>query len=263
MAVFDRGGRGIAYRDEGDGPAVVLLHGLLMDGSLWDPQVEALRDSYRVVTIEAPGHGDSDPAVDGYTFDDGAEGVWALLDGIGVERAVVGGQSMGGWTALRCALSRPHATRGLILIDTSAGPEDPEKLAQYEAFLDVALTDGVSDDLAAILLMLLFSGAFAQTPAAEPWRKKLISSDPGRFAALARAVFSREPVEQRLGEIAAPALVIHGIEDISIPMERAEQLSTALRAPLHRIEGAGHAASHEKPAQVTPILRAFLDGLPG
>ncbi|HEX9695481.1 MAG TPA: alpha/beta fold hydrolase [Actinomycetota bacterium] len=262
MATFDRNGRSISYGDEGAGPAVVLLHGLLMDRSLWDPNVEALRDAYRVVTVEAPGHGDSDPVPVGVTFDDCAADVWALLDGIGVRSAVFGGQSMGGWTSIRCALSRPAATRGLILADTSAGPEDPEKVAQYEAFLQVALTDGISEDLAGILLMLLFSEPFAATPAADAWRKKLQGGDPPRFEAIARAVFDRPSIQDRLGEISAPAVVIHGTEDLSIPMERAEELAAALNAPLHRIEGAGHASPHEKPAEVTPIIRAFLDGLP-
>lgn len=263
MAIFERDGRRIAYGDDGTGSAVVLLHGLLMDRSLWDPQIEALRDAYRIVTIEAPGHGDSDPVPAGYGFDDYAADVWALLDEIGVERAVFGGQSMGGWTALRCALSRPDGTRGLVLIDTSAGPEDPEKIAQYEAFLQVALSDGVGEDLAGILMILLFSEPFAATPAAEPWRKKMVTSEPAQFETMARAVFDRPGIEDRLGTITAPSIVVHGVEDVSIPMERAEELAAALNAPLHRIDGAGHASSHEKPDEVNPLLRDFLDRLPG
>lgn len=263
MAVFERDGRRIAYGDEGSGPAVVLLHGLLMDRSLWDPQVDALRDAFRVITVEAPGHGESDPAAAGYGFDEYAADVWALLDSIGVERAVFGGQSMGGWTALRCALSRPDATRGLILVDTSAGPEDPEKVAQYEAFLQVALTDGVSEDLAGILMILLFSEPFAGTPAADPWRKKMVTAEPARFAGMARAVFDRPGIEDRVSALAVPSIVIHGVEDVSIPMERAEELAAALGAPLSRIDGAGHASSHEKPSEVNPLLHEFLNRLPG
>lgn len=263
MPVFDRNGRGIAYSDEGSGPPVVLLHGLLMDRSMWDEQVAALSPTYRVVTIDAPGHGESDPAPAGWDFRDAAADVWATLDAAGVTRPVIGGQSMGGWTALRCATERPGAVRGLMLMDTSAGPEDPEKIPQYEAFLQIALTDGINEDLANILLLLLFCDTFVASPAADPWRKKFLASDPRRFETPSRAVFARPDISGLLAGIDVPAVVVHGLEDISIPVERADQLGAALGAPVHRIEGAGHAAPHEIPAAVTPILKEFLDNLPG
>ncbi|MGH2830140.1 MAG: alpha/beta fold hydrolase [Actinomycetota bacterium] len=261
MATLSLGRRSIAYDDTGSGPAVVLLHGLLMDRSMWDAQVEALRGDNRVVTIDAPGHGDTDPVEVGYDFQDWAGEVWSVLDAAGVEDAVIGGQSMGGWTALRCAAARPGRVLGLLLIDTSAQPENPVTLPQYEAFLQVALTDGVNEDLANVLLAILFSQEFAASPAADPWRKKFVASDPARFHAMTRAVLDRPDVSHLLDVVKVPALVVHGDEDAAIAMDRAEQLATAFGVPLHRIPGAGHASPHERPEIVTPILRDFLAGL--
>jgi pimeloyl-ACP methyl ester carboxylesterase len=133
----------------------------------------------------------------------------------------------------------------------------------YEAFLQIALTDGVNEDLANAILPSLFSAEFAASPAADPWRKKFLSSDPARFHALARAVFDRPDVSHLLAGVRCPSIVIHGEEDFAIAMDRAEQIAGTLDAPLHRIPRAGHAAPHEKPEIVTPLLQDFLAKLPG
>lgn len=261
MNEFDAGGRRIAFSDDGSGPAIVLLHGLLMDSSMWDDLAAGLVDSYRVIRIDAPGHGDSDPVSVGYDFEDWANDVWRVVDSLGISSTVFCGQSMGGWTSLRCASLRPDRARALILTDTSTHVESPDMKPQYEAFLQVALSDGVSEDLANILLLVLFCQQFAASGAADEWRKKFLTRDPADSQAMSRAVFDRPDVTDLLGSMSAPALVIHGEQDIAIPMERAEEIAQALGAPLHRIPDAGHAALHERPEITTPIVRAFLDGL--
>lgn len=261
MAIFDFEGRAVGYDDTGDGPAVVLLHGLLMNRTMWEPQMDSLRDAYRVVTIDAPGHGDSDPVAVGWTFDDWTREIWAVADGLGIGEAAFGGQSMGGWTSMLCALARPERTRGIMFMDSQAGPEDPEKVQQYEAMLQVALADGISDDLASVLLMILFSQGFAASAAAEPWRKAFTTEDPHRYHAVARAVLDRPDRTHLLAGVRCPALVVHGEEDVAISMDLAEVVAGALGTVVHRIPDAGHASPAEKPELVTPLIRGFLDSL--
>lgn len=261
MPSIEIGGHDVVYDDRGSGPAVILMHGLLMDRSMWEHAAEALADSYRVITPDAPGHGDSQTVDVGYTFDDHAIDVWAFCDALGIDEAVFGGQSMGGFTAMRNALQRPSKTRGLILIDSSAREENAETLPQYEAFLQIALTDGVSEDLANVLFLVLFSAAFGGTPDGEAWRKKLLAMDAPRVETMARAVFDRPPILARLDEIRCPALVLHGEDDIAISMDRAEQTSAGLNTTVTLVPGAGHASPVEKPEIVTPAIRAFLDGI--
>jgi len=249
-----------AYADEGSGPPVVLLHGLEMDSSMFDHQVEALRDSYRVVTIDAPGHGESAAVpvgIDFYTYGDMVAGV---ADQLGIGPAVWGGQSMGGFTILRLALRQPERFKGLILIDTQAHSEDPDKLAQYEAFLTVSLDQGVSEDLVNILLMILFSETYANKPESDVWRKKLLAIDVPGAHAMIRAVFDRDDVHSRLGEIRCPAVVIHGEEDVAIELERGEELARDLPdATFVPIPDAGHASPCEQPEPVTAAIKAFLE----
>lgn len=261
MATYDVGGRRIAYDDSGSGDAVVLVHGMLMNRSMWEHQASSLSDSWRIVTVDAPGHGESDPAAIGYNFEAYAADIWKLCDALGISGAVFGGQSMGGFTSIRCALQRPDHTRGLILVDTSARAENPEMLPQYEAFLQVALDQGVTEDLAGIILAILFSGTFAGTPRGEEWKKKLMSIDPKAAHAMIRAVYDRPSILDLLGTVRCPAVVIHGEDDIAIPMERGQELSSILKAPLVRVPGAGHATPVESPNLVTKAIRGFLENL--
>jgi pimeloyl-ACP methyl ester carboxylesterase len=251
-----------AYTDEGSGPPVILLHGLQMDRSMFDHQVDSLRESHRVITIDAPGHGESAGLPVGIDFWKYADMVVAIADRLGVGAAVWGGQSMGGFTALRLALAHPERVTGLVLIDTQAHAEPVEKLAQYEAFLSVALEQGVNEDLVNITLLIYFSQIYAGKPESDVWRKKLLASDVHAQHAMIRAVFDRDEIHDRVAEIRAPAIVIHGDEDIAIEPERAEELAGALaNATLVKVPGAGHASPVEDPETVTKAIRGFLAGI--
>jgi pimeloyl-ACP methyl ester carboxylesterase len=187
-----------------------------------------------------------------------ADVVAGVLDQLGIGAAYWGGQSMGGFTAIRAGIGKADRVKGLILIDTQAHPEDPDRLAQYEAFLQVALEQGVTDDLAGITLLIYFSQTFADKPEGDVWRKKLQASNIPAQHAMIRAVFDRESVHDRLGEIRCPAIVIHGEEDIAIEIERGRELAEVLGAPFVAVPGAGHASPAEEPAIVTRAIDEFL-----
>lgn len=247
-----------AYDDEGSGPAVVMLHGILMNRSMWDAQIEALRATNRVIAIDAPGHGGSAGAEIGIDFWRWAEMVCGVLEQLGEERAIWCGQSMGGFTALRAALASPERVAGLILIDTRAHSEPEDKKAQYEALLKVTLEDGISEDLAGVVQMILFSGTYAAKPEAELWRKKLMEIDVPAAHGMIRAVFDRDDIHDRLRDIHQPAVVIHGLEDIAIEPDQGEEVARVLNAPYVPIPGAGHASPVEDPDVVTAAIKEFL-----
>jgi pimeloyl-ACP methyl ester carboxylesterase len=166
---------------------------------------------------------------------------------------------MGGFINLRLALRHADKVAGLVLVDTQAHSEDPDKRAQYEVFLKIARDDGVGEDLANVLVTLLFGTTFAEKPESDLWRKKLMTQDIEARHAMVRAVFERDDVHGRLGEIRAPAIVIHGREDVAIEAERAEELARDLPdATIELIDECGHCSPHERAAAVTPIIRSFL-----
>jgi pimeloyl-ACP methyl ester carboxylesterase len=253
-------GQEIAYEDSGGGgPAVILAHGFLLDRTIFTPQVAALRDGYRFVTWDSRGFGDT--VFDGkpFTYWDLASDCLGLLDHLGIERAVVGGQSEGGFVALRVVLSAPERVQALVLIDTQAGTEDPDATALYQEMLDVWVSNGPSEEIATVVADLIL-GTPELTKAWIPrWmaRPHEIVEEPGR------ALLSRDDLTSRLSEITAPALVVHGTADAAIAMERAAALAGGL--PKCRgvvpIQDGTHSANLTHPGAVTDAMDAFLSSL--
>src|ERR1700728_1622672 len=145
----------VSYTDSGgDGPAVVLSHGYLMDASMFDAQVAALAPEYRVITWDQRGHGGT-PAPGPFSYWDSASDVLALLDHLGIEQAVLGGMSQGGFLSLRAALLAPQRVLGLVLIDSQGGTEEEANRPGYEQLHQAWLDHGpgaVQEIVAAIIL---------------------------------------------------------------------------------------------------------------
>ncbi|MBI4260807.1 MAG: alpha/beta hydrolase [Actinobacteria bacterium] len=261
MPIAEVSGWRLSYDDVGGGPPVLLAHGLLMDRTMFRHQVEALSDRWRLVTPDARNHGESEHrAGEPYTQWDLMEDSLALLDHLGVDRAVWGGVSQGGFQALRAALRHPDRVAGLVLIDTSAGPEDDARGPMYEAGAEVAVESGWSEDILGAARFAMFGDSAGQALVRE-WMDRWMAEPTAGAVERMHAVTRREAVVDRLGEIGAPAVVIHGEEDIAIWMEEAESLAHGLpdsRGPV-RVPGAGHSSTVERPDLVTAAIERFLE----
>lgn len=258
MAIATINGRRIAYQDSGGaGPAVIFCHGLLMDKSMFDAQVAALRGEFRCVAWDARGHGESDDALEPFTYWDSADDMFALAAQLGIERAFVVGMSQGGFVALRAALRRPEFVLGLGLIDTQAGEEEPEMVQQNEAMAHVVKEHGLGDDLAELIAALILTPGDPGNPA---WIAKWKARETGHTDMILTPLHSREDIHDRLGQITAPALVIHGEADAAIPVEKGRRMAGGLGAceGFVVVQGAGHAANVSHPEPVNAVLGDFL-----
>jgi pimeloyl-ACP methyl ester carboxylesterase len=260
MPVAEVRGARIAYDDTGgSGPPVILAHGFLMDRSMFDPQVAALAATHRVITWDERGFGDTEYDGEPFTYWDSALDCLGLLDHLGIDRAVVGGMSQGGFVSLRVALTAPERVRGLILIDTQAGQEDPDVLPLYQGMLDDWVANGPSDDLVATVAAIILGDEAINASYIAKWkaRPKEGMGQPGV------TLMTRDTVEGRLGEITAPALVIHGTADAAISMDKAEALVAGLpTAELVVVEGGTHAANMTHPEVANAAIARFLERLP-
>jgi 3-oxoadipate enol-lactonase len=253
-------GQQLYFEDTGgDGPVVVLSHGFLMDHSMFDAQVEALRDAYRVVTWDERGFGDTESDGEPFSYWDSARDVLGLLEHLGVEQAVLGGMSQGGFLSLRAALLSPGHVRALILLDTQAGVEDPEVAPVYEEMLQTWASVGPVDELAETVANIIIADP-DHNPA---WIAKWQAADKARIVQPGRCLMGRDDVTSRLSEITCPALVVHGTEDTAITMDKADALAAGLpgSGPVVAVAGA-HAANLTNPEPVNAAVRQFLDGLP-
>lgn len=147
MASVRANGRELSYEDTGgDGIPLVLGHGFFLDSTVFAPLAAGLGREWRVIGWDARGHGGT--ADDGQPFDywDLARDLLGLLDALGLERAVAGGISQGGFIALRAALLAPERVEGLVLMDTEATPCDPDDRAGYERLFAALDQHGPADE---------------------------------------------------------------------------------------------------------------------
>lgn len=259
MPYADVNGQHLYYEDTGgDGPVVVFSHGLMMDHEMFAPQVAALRDRYRCITWDERGHGlTASDELPPFTYYDSADDLAALLAYLGVKEAVLAGMSQGGFLSLRCALTHPDIVRGLVMIDSQAGPELAEKMPAYKQMIDTFVNQGLTPELGNAIAFIILGQNFAQ---AEDWKEKWRGFKPVNIMGTFQALAGRDDITERLPEIDVPTLIIHGDADVAIPLDRAKVMEEKLpNAHLTVIPGAGHAANLSHPEPVNQALAAFLE----
>jgi pimeloyl-ACP methyl ester carboxylesterase len=266
----DTSGRGASlneprYTDRGSGPAVVLSHGTLMDRTMFDAQIAALQDRYRVVAFDHRAR--TDRWRGAYSLDELADDCVALLDELGIERCVLGGMSMGGFMAIPLALRHPERLDGLVLISSMAAAYSTAERAEIEEKLSELLPHETVTESFAEWERDLVIGATTQRESPQlvrHWMDRWKTRRAEAVAAEFRSWTHKPDMTPRLGEIELPALVIHGTEDAVLPIERGRALAAALpNARFVAIERAGHTTTVEAPDAVSAAMREFLDELYG
>lgn len=261
MPLQEINGQWIHYEDTGgQGTPIVLAHGLLMDHEMFAPQVDALASRYRMITWDARCHGETETSDGAFTYWDLADDLRGLLDHLEIQRAVIGGMSQGGFVALRFALIHPERVAALILLGTQAGTENPDKVTVYGSMLDVWEAEGLNDQLADMIAAIILG---QDCPGREAWIAKWRQMPRSVLRQAFKALVGREDIHDRLGEIKAPALVIHGTADAAIDLEWAQRLCSELAnsQPLITIEGGGHACNLTHPTLVNLALQRYLFAL--
>lgn len=255
MPIAEINGHALYFEDSGgSGPAVVLSHGFLMDHEMFAPQVGALAGDFRVITWDERGFGQT-PAGGPFTYWDSAADALAILDHLGIERAVLGGMSQGGFLSLRAALTALGRVKALVLIDTQAGLEDAAALPAYEAMNAEWNAHGPAAVQELIASLILGPG----TPW-EPWFAKWAAAPRDSLNEPFRCLVDRDDITDRLGEITCPAIVFHGDADQAIPLAKAEILRDGLPGceDLVVVPGGSHASNLTHPDEVNGPLLEFL-----
>ncbi len=257
MSVIRINGRSIHYTDTLQGDvALVFSHGLLMDRSMFDAQVDALREHYRVITWDQRGHGQTGPNREPFSLWDSADDLAALLDHLDVPQAVLVGMSQGGYVSLRAALRYPEKVQALVLIATQAGLDAPGQQQLYaqllDAWMNYALTDALAQTVAGFIL--------GDDPAlAAPWISKWKTLDTTTLALNFKALAERDDLLPQLTRLHQPALVIWGDADRAISQDNALQLKAGLaHSQFASVAGAAHAVSMTHAERVNADIRRFL-----
>jgi 3-oxoadipate enol-lactonase len=172
MAFAEVNGWRIRFDDSGGvGPPLVLSHGFLMDRGMFAPRVDALAPAFRVITWDERGFGETQFDGQPFTYWDLARDCLGLLDSLGIDRAVLGGMSQGGFLSLRAALLAPERVAALVLIATQAGVEDPERLPGYRQMQETWLQVGPVDELAEAIANLIIGEPVMNQAWIAKWRQ--------------------------------------------------------------------------------------------
>ncbi|MFD7028599.1 alpha/beta fold hydrolase [Streptomyces sp. NPDC059917] len=260
--------RGTTLHHDDFGPAaglpVLLVHGHPFDRTLWAPQAEALGAAgYRVITPDLRGYGLSAVTPGKVFLSDFADDLAALLDHLGIERAVVGGVSMGGQIAMEFHHRHPGRVHALVLSDTSA-PAETEDGKEFRNRLADRLLDegmgGYADEV--IGKMLAAYNVDAMPDVAARVLAMMRGTDPRGAAAALRGRAERRDFRDTLPDVREPVLIVVGADDAYTPVADAEAIRRLVpHARLAVIERAGHLPGAEQPARFNAVLLDFLTPL--
>lgn len=261
------GSNKIAYYDCGQGPVLVLIHGMFGDHLDWEPVLEPLARRQRVIAIDLPGFGASDKPNREYTGEFFVDSLHGLLQELSVQRATLVGNSFGGQIALLYALRYPGEVKSLILVDSGGFRPftEQEKELTRQRFSEAAIA-ALTPEINEMLFAPLFSAPSEMRQRyLQKQNTKLGRTD---YPAYAHAVASSIQLSistfllDRLPEIECPTLLLWGEKDQAVPLELARQALEKLpRARLKVVPGCGHVPQLDCPAAFLPAVEGFLESL--
>lgn len=263
---IDVAGMKVRVREQGptDAPVLIMLHGFTFSLESFDALADALDDEYRVVRYDMRGHGLTGPDPQKrYAPQQRAAHIGEIMDTLGVERATIIGNSLGGLAAWRFAATAPERLDALVLISPGAYPingvtdEPAEVPAAVQAYLRFAPKPAVDASVSRI---------FADPDAVSEERREVLRAmmtreGNGEAFVDALNVFTLPDPEPLLGRIEVPTLIIWGADDQVISAQDGVKMEAAITgAELIVLDGIGHVAHEEAPQRVASDIRAFLKG---
>ena len=249
---------------KGRGPAVVMVHGTMMDRSMFAPQIEALKDDYRAVAYDQRARTSRFDTP--YFLKDLAQDCRALLDEMGIEKCVLLGMSMGGFMATEFSSRYPDRVSALVLVGSQIGTyPETEQAARMVEFRKFDHDGTVSLPLARETASYIFGPRTLEDKA------ELVDHWVHRWSKLPARSVLRE-AESWLGKndytavaqrFDKPVLVIHGEDDVVLPVdEKTDAMERAFPSiEIVRVPHSGHVVNLEAPERTNQALRSFLDRL--
>jgi len=250
-------GQRLYYEDTGGtSPAIVFSHGILLDGSMFAPQVAALRDRYRCIVWDQRGHGKTaGETLPPFSYYDSANDLAALLAFLGIRSAILAGVSQGAFVEMRCALVHPERVRALILIAAQTGVDDPATLQGYGQMFDAWIANNLPEEIAATLEHVIFGPDW---PGAAAWKAKWRSMTAPNLLGALDALGRRDDIGDKVSAIRVPTLIIHGDADAPIPLAKAQAMQAAIPNAELAVAAGGHSVNMTNPTPVNAAIEAFL-----
>lgn len=256
------------YQDEGDGPTLVLLHGVASSLHTWDGWVDRLADHYRIIRIDLPGHGltGSDPTVDRYNTAYMVDKLEKFLNKLKIDDIYIAGNSLGGFIAWNYALHRPDRVKKMVLLDAAGFPQDLPFIMNLAA---MPVIGGMSSlMMPKFIVNMNINAAYGdKTKVSDELTQRYfdLTMREGNRESLIK-VFrtmkeqsSNPHLGDRVKEIKIPTLLIWGDKDEWVPLDILAQFDKALpNSQTIVYEGVGHMPMEELPVQTARDVHSFL-----
>jgi pimeloyl-ACP methyl ester carboxylesterase len=248
VPTLERDGVAIHYGDDGRGPAILLCHGYSATSQMWQGQVDEFRSDFRVITWDLRGHGQSDsPETESdYSREAAVGDMRAILDACRIERAVIGGLSLGGYLSLAFHLAHPERVRALMLFDTGPGYKNAKAREVWNRGAEKMAREFETSGLSAL-------GGSAEV-------KVSTHRSAAGLARAARGTLAQfdSQVADSLPGIRVPTLVLAGERDEPFLAATDYMAAKIPNATKVLIPDAGHAANIEQPRAFNEAVRSFL-----
>ena len=253
----------ISYNDEGpeNRPVVIFIHGFPFNKSMWDFQLETLKEHYRVIAYDVRGHGKSEPGKGDFSIDLFADDLIHFMDELAIDTAIVCGLSMGGYIALNAIERYPSRFTGLILCDTQSKADNSEarekRMKAIESIRVNGLEHYAEESIKNLFAFLSFTTKREEIAAV---KNMILKTTVETIIKTLHALAGRKDMSAKLGEIKVPVLIMVGKKDIITPPEKSEFMHEKIEdSTLELIDYAGHLSNLENPEDFNRNLKKFLD----
>ena len=241
-------------------PPIVLIHGFPFALEMWNPQIDFLKENYRVIAYDIRGHGNSDDGDGQYTIEFFVDDLMALLDYLKIPKATLCGLSMGGYIALRAIERNPERVSSLILCDTGPQADSNEVKLRRVANMKAVKANGVEAFAEGFLKAIFKLESFESRPyEVEAIRRMIESNSEIGIRGTLLALACRTDTTDSLDLIRVPTLILVGETDKVCPPKLSELMDSKISgSEIHIIPNAAHMSNLENTNEFNKHLANFL-----
>ncbi len=248
------------YSDRGEGDCIVLLHGYLETGEIWDEFAGSLLDRYRVIIVDLPGHGRSGTWGKVHTMEDIAGSVYSILEAEEVEKVFLVGHSMGGYVTMAFAELYPERLLGYSLFHSTCFADTEEKRNNRDREISLVLCQK-KHLIVNVNIPKGFSNVNVERLSlqVEKARNLALSNPEDGIVAILNGMKERPDRARILKKSSIPLLLIGGMKDNYIPLEVFDKMvSLAPHASVLRLAQSGHMGFIEEPGVAADAIRKMM-----
>ena len=254
---FEVNGITISYDDfRSDLIPIIFIHGFPFNKSSWQPQVDFLKKTNRVIAYDIRGFGNSSANETEFSMDLFADDLILFMDKLEISKAIVCGLSMGGYILLNAVDRYPERFAAIVLCDTQCVADSPEAREKRYKTTEQINENGLHDFVQNFAAVVFYK---APLKLVDEMKYGMLTTSPKSIVKTLKALALRKDMQSSLKKIAVPTLVICGTQDVVTPLAQSQFLVEHIpNATLKSIDHAGHLSNLEQPDEFNRHLHRFI-----